>query len=546
MRMQCAQIAASKQTPKDLLEAIKLVDSLPANHPLREEADRLVELWSTEVLNLAEDTFQDGKLKDAVEAARQIPSKTSAYKLVEDRVKRWERIWGRAEDLYKKSEAALRKMDWREAFSFAVRLTDVDNRYWQTTKYQELSAKITQTREDGSKLGRAERLADEGGGDNLLQAIKLVQEIKSDSLVFKRAQELLPKLADKLIEVAEYRLDRRDLSGALALLNQLPDVGNLKEKAKDLTLLANAQSQVWKDSIPSLEEAIAQAQRLTRDRPYYLKAQRLIAQWQQEIEALAQLEKARVLAQSGSPSDLSAAISQASQVSSSNPRWQQVNKEVQNWTGQVQSNEDRPILDQATQLAAPGDVNSLQAAIAMANRIGRDRALYDEAQGKVASWTAQVQRYQDQPTLDRARELAGVGDMAGAISMASSIGAGRSLYAEAQDSIRDWRKQSQAQDSQLSAQTTLQQARQVANSADPNALVRAIQLASQVSASSPARSEADEAIEDWSDQILSAAENRAGYDVPGAIRLAEQIPSGTQAYSQAQQRIPVWKKIMNP
>jgi hypothetical protein len=542
MRMQCAQIAASKQTAQDLLEAIKLVDSLPSDHPLRAEADRLVELWSTDVLNLAEETFHNGKLPEAIAAARQIPAKAAAAKLVAARVQRWEKVWSQAEVWYQKAEAALRKMDWREAFSFAVRLTDVDNRYWQTTKYEELSAKITQTREDGNKLGRAERLADSGGSKGLLDAIKLAQSISPDSLLFERAQKLLPKFANQLIDLAEARLNSRDLAGTLAILDQLPDVGTVKEQAKDLTVLANAQSQVWKDSISSMEEAIAQAQRIGRDRPMFAKAQRMIAQWQLEIEALSQLEKARVLAQGGTMADLTAAIAQASQISSSNPRWRQVNQEVSGWTKQVQSSEDRPILDQAMTLAASGDVNALQAAITVARNIGPGRALSSEAQAKIADWTGQIQRYEDQPTVDRARALAGVGDLNGAIATAQSIGAGRSLSAEAQADIRTWQKQIQSQAVRGAAQQSLESARSAANSASADGLIRAIQLAGQVPTVSDLRTEAEGAIAEWSNQLLAMADSQANYDLPGAIRLAQRIPAGTAAYTQAQQRLATWQK----
>lgn len=546
LRMQCAQIAASKQTAKDLLEAIKLLDSLPKDHPLRGEADRLIELWSTDVLNLAEETFHAGQLQAAIDAARQIPTKATAYKLVETRVQRWEKVWKRAETLYQQAEAALRKMDWRQAFSFAIRLTDVDNRYWQTTKYDELSAKITQTREDGNKLGRAERLADEGGSKNILEAIKLAQAVGPNSLLFKRAQELLPKFGNQLIKLAESRLDDRDLVGALAILDQLPNIGDLKEQGRDMTVLANAQSQIWKDSIPSMEEAIAQAQRIGRDRPLFAKAQALIARWQLEIDALAQLEKARMLAQGGSPGDLSAAIAQASQISRSNPRWRQVNQEVDGWTRQIQSTEDRPILDQAMVLAAGGDVNALQAAITVARNVGQGRALYREAQDKIAEWTGQIQREEDQPTLDRARALANAGDLNGAIATARSIGTGRSLSSEAQADVRAWQKQMQVQEDRQAAIQTLESARTIANSASVDDWLRAIQLANQVPAGSEMRAEADSQIADWSAQVLATADSRAGYDLPSAISLVQRIPSGTPAYAQAQQRLQTWTRSGRP
>ncbi len=88
VRFECARLAASKQTTKDLLEAIALLESLPPDHPLRQEADRLIELWSTEVLRLAEELFNAGKLNEAIADARRIPSRVTAYRLVEERVKR--------------------------------------------------------------------------------------------------------------------------------------------------------------------------------------------------------------------------------------------------------------------------------------------------------------------------------------------------------------------------------------------------------------------------------------------------------------------------
>jgi hypothetical protein len=57
LRLYCAQLAAKKQTVKDLLEAIALVNSLPADHPLRPEINRQIEEWSADILNLAEQTF---------------------------------------------------------------------------------------------------------------------------------------------------------------------------------------------------------------------------------------------------------------------------------------------------------------------------------------------------------------------------------------------------------------------------------------------------------------------------------------------------------
>lgn len=44
--------------------------------------------------------------------------------------------------------------------------------------------------------------------------------------------------------------------------------------------------------------------------------------------------------------------------------------------------------------------------------------------------------------------------------------------------------------------------------------------------------------------MLSIAQNRGQYDVPGAIAIAKQIPVGTDAYSAAQEQIGIWQKTL--
>jgi hypothetical protein len=544
LRFECARLAASKQTAKDLLEAIRLLDSLPPDHPMREEANRMVEEWSQDVLKLAERDFNAGKLAEAIASARQIPAKTSAYKLVEDRIKRWQSIWSEAEGIYKQAEKELRKQDWRQAFANALRLRDVENTYWQTVKFDELTEKITTAREDGNKLGRAFRLADEGGLKNLQDAIKLAESIKPDSYIYEAAQKAIPKFGIKMINLAQTILERRDLQGALAILDKIPDKANLKEAVRDFTVLATAQSQVWQNTIPALEDAISQIQRIGPNRPLYPRAQKLITRWQLEIEAIAQLDKAKAFAQSGSVDDLTEGIAQASLVDKSNPRWGEVQKQIDQWQAQIETIQDRPTLDLADQSVGAGDIDSLQTAIAQAKQIGKGRALYQEAQSKIQKWTAQIQQIQDQPILDQAREYASAGDLRSAINLAQQIQSGRSLYTTAQSDVRKWRDQVQAQAVQAQAQQTLQQAYALANSGSPNALANAIQLANGISASSSLKTEASNAVNEWSQQLLQVAITQANSDVPGAIAIAEKIPARATTYTQAQQLIQTWKRLL--
>ncbi len=552
MRFECARIAASKETAKDLLEAIALVDSLPPDHAMRTEANRLVELWSQEVLKLAEQSFQQGKLEEAIAAAQQIPAKVTAHKLVEDRIKRWQTIWAKAETAYRKAESALRQRNWKLAFEHAVDLLNIDNRYWQTTRYDELNNRINVTREDGNKLYKAEWLADQGGLNNLQQAVKLAKEIRRESYVYDLAQTKIQGFGRKMMELAQASLQRHNLQDALAILDKIPDEAKLEQEVKDLSILANAESQSWQDSVPGLEAAIVQAQRIRPGRPLYPKAQHQIARWQYEIEGLAQIERARSLAQEGNPQSYVAAITAASQVSASNPRYGQAQKQIQQWRAEIQTLEDQPVLDQADQFASSGEIAGLQAAVAQANQIAQGRSLYSSAQARVRKWTRDIQRTQDQPLLDQARSYAFAGNLSAAISTAEQIRPGRALYDDAQADLAKWRgqiqaqvAQVQAQNAQAQAQRNLQEARQAASVGNPAAIANAIRIATQVPTSGSVQTEIDTAVNEWSWQLLTIAKEQAYLNPAAAIAIVQRIPPRAEAYAEAQAQIAAWKKQPN-
>ena len=137
VRLYCAQLAASKQNVKDLLQAISLVQHLPQSHPLRSEIDRLIGEWSKNVLELADLSFQDGKLEEAIATARKIPQDLAAYKLVDEKIEKWQSTWSKAEELYQKAEDEARNQRWQYAFITAAKLLRLDNKHWENTKYNQ-------------------------------------------------------------------------------------------------------------------------------------------------------------------------------------------------------------------------------------------------------------------------------------------------------------------------------------------------------------------------------------------------------------------------
>ena len=540
LRIYCAQLAANKQTVDDLLEGIELINTLPKDHPLRPEVDRSIQQWSQDILTLAATTFDRGDLNGAIAIAQRIPANTSAHREVAERIKRWQAVWGEAEGIYQKAEDALLDQDPRLAFNVAVQLLDVGNTYWETVKYQELTDLITASREDGNKLAKIRRLGKRGGLKNLLSAVAMVQEIKPNSPVFPAAQRLLNSLGKDMLALADDEMRRRDLAGALAIIEQIPDTANLKSEIQDFSTLAQARAATWNGSASDIEAAIGQAQRIRRDRPLYGKAQELIADWQVELRDLAVLSRAQQIAELGGIDDLRAAIDEASQIPRRNPRGDDARTQISRWTRDIQTGEDRPILDQAEQMAIPGDLDSLQSAIAIASRIGRGRALYADAQEQVRVWNRQVQQMQAPLIEPAALEVPGTAIAPAASSRAANSTGSNAATPRVPAEITLVPSQRQAE--QSSDQATLMEAYNTANTGTPTMLVSAIQTANQVSASSPWRSEADRLIEFWSQQVLQIAQQTAPNDAATAIALARTIPPRTGSYAQAQLLIEQWQQ----
>jgi tetratricopeptide (TPR) repeat protein len=511
LRLHCAQLAANKETVPDLLEAIKLLNTLGKNHPLYPETSRLIEAWSTQILDLAEADFQAGKIKEAIGAAQQIPQDSSAAKLVSDRVKHWETVWQKAEAIYNKAFEVLKKTDLSDARTYAARLLSVENEFWQSTKYEQLSQLITATHKDMTRMGKAENAIKSGVVDDIVAALQDISGIMKDSFVHKDAQELIPKMGRKLLEMAEAAMDRKDYDGALDIANRIPGNVNLGKEVDDFRLIAQAQSKAWSGGALNLEDAIADAQRIVPGRPTYDKAQRLIGNWQVQIRELAQLEQAKQLAQAG---DLQNAIAQASNLSQSNQAAQTFLKET---TGKVQDQSDRPVLDQAEQLAMFGDAQSLEGAIAQAKQIGRGRSLYDQAQSRISQWSGQLKTLRDQAAKPAVatlpdRQLAPVESPETAAAPVPS----------AEEATRS------------NEQSILQQASGVASAGTPDALIQAIGIVQAVPDGSPTRSEAVAAIDQWSQQMVQMAQARADYDVTGAIGIVQRVPPGSSGYNDAQ------------
>jgi hypothetical protein len=140
-RLSCADQIVNEQDATTLISAIALIEAIPTDDPLREMRDRKLEQWSESLLQLAEATFQKGKLEGAILLAKGIPSNTPIYLKANERVIEWRSIWAKAEQIYQDANRNLGS-ETRSAASKAKELLSVGNEYWATTKYAALLAQL--------------------------------------------------------------------------------------------------------------------------------------------------------------------------------------------------------------------------------------------------------------------------------------------------------------------------------------------------------------------------------------------------------------------
>lgn len=240
---------------------------------------------------------------------------------------------------------------------------------------------------------------------NLMDAIQALQQIDSDSLFYKDAQAKLALWTEQLS-------DLQQLYGAALM-------AHLNQKA-------------------SLQVAIQEAQAVDADRPQRQQAQTLIAHWSKEIERIEDrplLAQAQQLADKGNKGSLESAIAEAQKIQQGRALRIDAQTKIAQWKKQIQVLEDQPLYSKALDLASKG---KLQDAITQARKIQKGRALYSQAQSSIQEWTTRIQVAEDRPILNEAEELAYQGRLSDAIAVAAQIAPGRALYQEARNSIAVW------------------------------------------------------------------------------------------------------------
>ncbi len=534
LRVYCGQAAASKQTLKDLAAAFSFVKDIPKDDPLRGYIDANIQKWSMDLIRLAEASYQQGNIDEAVAMAKLVPPQVLAYQRAGKRVDHWQTTWKAAQEIYDKTENLLRNSNWVAASQVAAKLNRLGNDYWSNVKYPELTSKVSQAEKDSNQLDQARKLAKSNGLKDLLAAIAIARKIDKQSYAYKESQDLIATAGKQMLEMAKVQLRQNNWKAVQEITQQIPANPEIQAELQDIRSIADAQAAAHRNTISDLEVAISTAQAVKPTSTVYSRAQELLTGWQLEVQDLAYLQRAKTMAAAGDIGGFEAAIKEVSHIPGTNPRAAEAASTMAGWRKQIQVIQDQPYIDAADQLASAGSVQALQQATAQLRQLPPGRALYPDAQHKIKQWTNQIQKMQDAPILENAELQARDGNIPAAIATANQIGAGRALYGQAQARIGDWNGDTEARQ-------RLSDAQQLANEGTPEALLGAIEAVQRVPSKSGAYPAAQAAANKWSSEMFRQAQAAASYDLGRAISIAQVIPTGSTAYAAAQRAIQQWE-----
>ncbi len=442
-----------------LEDAVALAGTIPLNTPLRSSAQSVIFAWRQE-WDQGQALEADLKTALAAQDWEQARAKLEAFKALKssywntNRLNYWhhqtqveQQAWNQllqARDL----AAAGNPAGWQAAIALA-RGIDLRSQVWATAETE-----VNQWSQQLLAAGLAEW--NQGNQD---AALALVSEVPPSPDLDPAAADLL-RLAQAQRLVAHTGADAPGSEPHYGhLLNLMEAIAAVQQIPADSAFAAASQPNLdtWQAQLEDLQRlkfstmvaklgrkvtyqwAEAQALQVAVDRPRRIQGQTLISNWRaniQRIEDRPTLLQARAIAQPGTIPALRSAIDKASQVELGRALRNEAQTLIAAWQDEIQSIEDRPLLDAAVALANQG---KLKEAIQEARKIEANRALHGRAQTLIQDWTTEIQIAEDRPILDRAKDLAYAGSLTAAINLASQIAPGRALHPEARSAIAQWK-----------------------------------------------------------------------------------------------------------
>ncbi len=501
-RLLCAQTALAAGSAKNLIQAVQLAANYSETHPFYSETQPILIESSERLLEKATEKMHDGELSTAVDWAGQIPLNTPLRDTAQGKIWDWQQEWKRGQELTNSIEQAIAARDWTAADTNLSQLKQLTSDYWLGRRHNQLQQAKQREQTAWAQIEQARGLANTGNPDNLAQALVLVQRVDLTSQAWNEAQEDIDRWSQNLLLYSFQRWELGDIEGAIAAVQKVPPDPNLAPEAQDLIQFSHAKrlADTAKQENPGyvqlfqLMEAVHAAEMIAPDSTFYEAAQQSVKAWKAELEDLQTLKFAHGIASLRQGWAYDYASTLAWTIELERPRRLQAQTLIAHWEDEVERLEDRPFLLQARALAKKATIPALQAAIAEARNVELGRALRIEAQTMIAAWTDQIEVIQDQPILNEANQLATNEQLKDAIAVAEQIQDDRALFEQAQAMITDWTRTLQIrEDSPI-----LEEAKSLAYE---GSLTRAINVAAQIAPGRALYGEARNAIELWEAEL---------------------------------------------
>ncbi|MGB3208595.1 MAG: hypothetical protein WBB28_26710 [Crinalium sp.] len=237
------------------------------------------------------------------------------------------------------------------------------------------------------------------------------------------------------------------------------------------------------------------------------------------------------IAQTADTTPNSASVAGVSETSS-NPKITKLDANTTNQASAKRLQANKAILAQAKRLIKSNQASSFSNAIALAQKIVPGDPLYEQATANINLWSREI--------LDLASARAQQGNYAGAIAAAQLIEPNLPVYAESQSAIANWQ---QLAEQQRTNKIILQAAKKLIVPGQASSYNRAVTAAAQIPPNQPVYAQAQESIKQWSQQIYLMAQSRAlEGELQSAIATATLVPQNTPTYSKAQKAIALWQQ----
>ncbi len=510
-QLYCSQIASQSGNVDEILKGIKLVKGWDKLHPLYGQASQSLAVWSDQLMVAARDRLDEQDLDGAIALAQQIPQTSPIYKDTREEIAGWQEARNLGQKLYDKIQVALKNQNWDEASGHLAKLATIADSSWQK-RLTEIRHQFDAEKAAGVVFKQAQQFARSNKPEDLGRAIALTDPINRKTFVWQMALKNVEQWRNQVFDLAIVQLlQKKNSALANTLITSIPSNIALTPEQSQFVQLAQAYA-VLDQGVLDLRVPLFQQMgrlmfanqllaQIPSDSRFGKDAASLRPKLDQRSDDMVQLETARATANFGTLPMIQSAIAQAQQIGPKRPSRIMAQTFVAQWRKSVERLEDAPLIEQGEKLAKVGTIEKLNAAAILMQTIGKERALYGEAQRQKNGWIAQAQIIEDQPILRLAKSQAASGQLSQAIQTARKIGSSRALYGNAQRSIGDWGDQLQA----IVDRATMERAAALAAQGN---LSQAIDTASAVNSSSVYR-EAQSSISQWSSERAAIRRSRA-------------------------------------